>query len=102
MDKTLNVGLLGLGVVGGGVVEVLARQQEKIQKETGVKIQITKCLVRVGEDKSQIDQKYGFQLVTDINEIMSDSTIDVVVELIGKVHPAKEFITQALNSKNML
>lgn len=99
MDKTLNVGLLGLGVVGGGVVEVLARQQEKIQRETGVKIQITKCLVRVGEDKSQIAQKYGFQLVTDINEIMIDSTIDVVVELIGKVHPAKEFITQALNSK---
>ncbi|HLQ86935.1 MAG TPA: homoserine dehydrogenase, partial [Enterococcus sp.] len=60
MDKTLNVGLLGLGVVGGGVVEVLARQQEKIQRETGVKIQITKCLVRAGEDKTQIAQKYGF------------------------------------------
>ena len=88
-----------INAIFGPLFSELTRQQEKIQRETGVKIQITKCLVRAGEDKTQIAQKYGFQLVTDINEIMIDSTIDVVVELIGKVHPAKEFITQALNSK---
>ena len=103
MDKTLNIGLLGLGVVGSGVVEVLARQQEKLRDETGIKIQIVKSLVRVGEDKSQIAQKYGFELVTDIQDIINDSNIDVVVELIGKVHPAKEFITQALeNGKHVV
>ena len=103
MDKTLNIGLLGLGVVGSGVVEVLARQQEKLRDETGIKIQIVKSLVRVGEDKSQIAKKYGFELVTDIQDIISDPNIDVVVELIGKVHPAKEFITQALeNGKHVV
>lgn len=103
MDKTLNIGLLGLGVVGSGVVEVLARQQEKLRDETGIKIQIVKSLVRVGEDKSQIAQKYGFELVTDIQDIINDPNIDVVVELIGKVHPAKEFITQALeNGKHVV
>lgn len=103
MDKTLNIGLLGLGVVGSGVVEVLARQQEKLRDETGIKIQIVKSLVRVGEDKSQIAKKYGFELVTDIQDIINDPNIDVVVELIGKVHPAKEFITQALeNGKHVV
>ena len=103
MDKTLNIGLLGLGVVGSGVVEVLARQQEKLRDETGIKIQIVKSLVRVGEDKSQIAQKYGFELVTDIQDIINDPNIDVVVELIGKVHPAKEFITHALeNGKHVV
>ena len=103
MDKTLNIGLLGLGVVGSGVVEVLARQQEKLRDETGIKIQIVKSLVRVGEDKSQIAQKYGFELVADIQDIINDPNIDVVVELIGKVHPAKEFITQALeNGKHVV
>lgn len=103
MDKTLNIGLLGLGVVGSGVVEVLARQQEKLRDETGIKIQIVKSLVRIGEDKSQIAQKYGFELVTDIQDIINDPNIDVVVELIGKVHPAKEFITQALeNGKHVV
>ena len=103
MDKTLNIGLLGLGVVGSGVVEVLARQQEKLRDEIGIKIQIVKSLVRVGEDKSQIAKKYGFELVTDIQDIISDPNIDVVVELIGKVHPAKEFITQALeNGKHVV
>lgn len=103
MDKTLNIGLLGLGVVGSGVVEVLARQQEKLRDETGIKIQIVKSLVRIGEDKSQIAQKYGFELVADIQDIINDPNIDVVVELIGKVHPAKEFITQALeNGKHVV
>ena len=103
MDKTLNIGLLGLGVVGSGVVEVLARQQEKLRDETGIKIQIVKSLVRVGEDKSQIAQKYGFELVADIQDIINDPNIDVVVELIGKVHPAKEFITQSLeNGKHVV
>lgn len=99
MKNQLRVGLLGLGVVGGGTVEVLATQKEKITQQTGVEITIAKALVRPNEDKKQIAEEHGFELTTAIEEIVEDPTIDVVVELIGKIHPAKEFIASALSNK---
>ncbi|EOT44160.1 homoserine dehydrogenase [Enterococcus columbae] len=96
MSKTLRIGLLGLGVVGGGVVQVLAKEKEKLQKQTGVAISIDKALVRPGEDKSAMAAKYGFTLTTDFDALVEDESLDVIIELIGKVHPAKEFIEAAL------
>lgn len=103
MSKTLRIGLLGLGVVGGGVVQVLAKEKEKLQKQTGVAISIDKVLVRPGEDKSALAKKYGFVLTNDFEDIVTDTNLDVIIELIGKVHPAKEFIEKALqNGKHVV
>lgn len=103
MSKTLRIGLLGLGVVGGGVVQVLAKEKEKLQKQTGVAISIDKVLVRAGEDKSALAKKYGFVLTTDFEDIVTDTNLDIIIELIGKVHPAKEFIEKALqNGKHVV
>ena len=49
--------------------------------------------------KAQLPKKYGFELTSDIQEIYQDESIDVIVELIGKIDPAKDFILGALAHK---
>lgn len=99
MGKQLNIGLLGMGVVGSGVCQVLAEQKEAILARTGVSMQITKALASPYEDKSALAAKYGFALTNEANELFEDETIDVIVELIGKIDPAKAFISAALENK---
>ncbi|MCU7356403.1 homoserine dehydrogenase [Enterococcus dispar] len=99
MEKRLKIGLLGLGVVGTGVIKVVAQNSAKILSTTGVKLEVAKVLVRVGEDKKTIADEYGFTLVHDINDITSDPEIDIVVEVMGKIEPAKSFILNAFNNK---
>lgn len=96
MQKRLQIGILGLGVVGTGVVEIVNQERKKIKQKTGVDLLITKALVRPGEDKSALAAAQGFQLVYDSKDITEDPNIDVVVEVMGKIHPAYEFITEAL------
>lgn len=96
MEKQLRVGILGLGVVGSGAVKVLAAQQEKIKEQTGVTISIVKALVRPTEDKKQFAEDYGLELTTELTDIIEDSSIEIVIELIGKVDPARQFIAAAL------
>jgi homoserine dehydrogenase len=99
MKERLNIGLLGMGVVGTGVCQLLAEQRAAIASRTGVEIFITKALASPYDDKSAIAQKYGFELTSDLQDIYQDPSIDVVVELIGKINPAKDFILGALAHK---
>ena len=96
MEKRLKIGLLGLGVVGSGVVKVIAQNSAKILSATGIKLEVAKVLVRDGEDKKAIADTYGFTLVQDITAITEDPEIDIVVEVMGKIEPAKSFILSAL------
>lgn len=97
--KEVKIGVLGLGVVAQGFVEMLFNQRQKIEEQKGIKLTIAKALVREGEDKTALAQKYGIQLVTDVTAITQDDDLAIVIELMGRVHPAKEFIQQALENK---
>jgi len=103
MAKTVNVGLLGTGTVGGGVLMVLDKNKEDIAKRAGCEIVVKKALVR---DKKKIakDVKDFPVIFTDkIEDITDDPEIDIVVELMGREHPAKEYILKALaNGKNVV
>ncbi|MHC5268097.1 homoserine dehydrogenase [Enterococcus sp. LJL98] len=99
MKKERKIGLLGLGVVATGVVELLAKQSEKIAEQTGVTFKLAKVLVLDKTGKEAIARTHGFELVTSLEEITEDPTIDVVIELIGRISPAKEYILAALNQK---
>ncbi len=91
---TINLAILGCGTVGGGVYKLVERQQEEFQKKIGCDIKIKKILVRdLNREHEGIDQTL---LTDDIQEILADGNIDIVVELMGGVHPAKEYILQAL------
>ncbi|MDR0614876.1 MAG: homoserine dehydrogenase [Lactobacillales bacterium] len=96
--RTLKVAVLGLGTVGFGVPAILQEQKDKIEQTTEMKIVIAKALVRDVEVKKALAQKYHFQLVPDIKDIVQDPEIDVVVELIGGIEQARVFIKEALNA----
>lgn len=102
MKKFINVGLLGAGTVGGGVLAVLEKNAVEIEKKVGKSVKITKVFGRSIEKlRSQYGDKYTY--TTDADDILTDPDIDIVVELLGREHPAKEFIAKAFeNSKNVV
>lgn len=102
MKDCVKVGLLGAGTVGGGVIKVLAKNAADISAKAGVDVKLVKILDRKG---NQLAAEYGdqYEYVTTVEEIINDPEIDIVVELIGRLHPAKEFIVQALEAgKNVV
>ena len=101
MDNVVNVGLLGAGTVGGGVILVLEKNAADIEKKVGMPVRITKILERNPQLAVELGQKY--QITDKIEDILEDPDIDIVVELIGREHPAKEFIAEALrHGKNVV
>ncbi len=99
MKKPLiNLGLLGLGTVGTGIVEIINQNQAEIKPKAGSVLKITKALVRdTTKDRSRITQ--DLHLTTDPNEIISDPDIDIVVEVMGGIEPTEEYIRTALINK---
>lgn len=94
MDKPVKIGLLGAGTVGMGVVRVLAENAHAICQKAGAPVQIKTVLVR---DRHKVrPQLEAFSLTDDISDIVNDGEIDVVVELMGGLHPAREYMLQAM------
>jgi homoserine dehydrogenase len=92
--KPVRVGLLGLGTVGGGVVNVLARNQHEIARRAGRGIVVTHAAAREtsfpGVDTRDIE------LSRDAFAVVDDPGVDVVVELIGGYSPARELVLRAI------
>ncbi|MHC5374832.1 homoserine dehydrogenase [Enterococcus sp. LJL120] len=95
-EDKLKIGLLGLGVVGSGVPMILKEHAEKIAQVTGMDISVKTALVRDENEKARQAEKFDIELTTDIDDILNDAEIQVVVELMGKVEPAKTYIEEAL------
>ncbi len=95
--KTLQLGLIGYGNVGAGVVEFLKSKHDYIQDKFGVEFEWKGiCDLRF---KTQKPKGLGKILLTaDASALLDDPSIDVIVELIGGLHPAKEFVLRALNN----
>lgn len=97
----IKIALLGLGTVGSGVLKIIKDNQKKIKQTSGEEIIIKKALVRnIEKHKNMADT---VELTTDFTDILNDSEIKIVVELIGGLHPTKKYITEALKSgKNVV
>lgn len=93
----IGIGLLGLGTVGTGVVEILNKRHEEFLKLTGEDIQIRKIMVKdINKDRGLELNK---SLITDdFNEILNDESIDIIVELTGDLENSYEYIKKGLNS----
>nr|MBA3755628.1 homoserine dehydrogenase [Nitrosomonas sp.] len=93
--KPINIGLLGIGTVGGGTYTVLKRNQEEIARRAGraivVKMIADRDLVRA---RSFADQ--GVMVTDNAHEITTHPDIDIVVELIGGQTIAKDLILEAV------
>ncbi len=99
--KPINVGLLGLGTVGGGTLTVLRRNAEEITRRAGREIRVVRAAVR-NIDKAKA-LAGDLPLTTNPFDIVDDPNIDIVVELIGGLEPARELVLQAIaNGKHVV
>lgn len=95
--KPVNVGLLGLGTVGGGVVNVLARNASEITRRAGREIRVTHAVART-LDKDRICELNNIELSTDAYALVNNPKIDIVAELIGGTDLARELVLTAINN----
>lgn len=93
--KSLHIGLMGLGVVGGGVARFLLEKGENIVRQVGCPLILKKILVRDLTKKRSITVDSQL-LTTQVADILADPEIDIVIEVIGGETPALEYIREAL------
>jgi homoserine dehydrogenase len=99
--KPINVGLLGLGTVGGGTLTVLRRNAQEISRRAGREIRVVRAAVR-NLDKAKA-LAGDLPLTTDPFDVVDDPSIDIVVELIGGLEPARELVLRAIaNGKHVV
>jgi len=100
--KEVNVGVIGFGTVGAGVVKILENDQKFLARRAGKPV----VLKKVADLDITTDRGISLskdKLTTDVNDILENQDINVVVEVIGGVNPAKSFISKALkNKKNVV
>ena len=100
--KPINVGLLGIGTVGGGTFTVLTRNQEEITRRAGRPIRIVKVADRDVARAKDIT-KGTVEIVDDAFAVVADPEIDIVVELIGGYTVAKDLVLKAIeNGKHVV
>ena len=100
--KPVKVGVIGLGTVGGGTVNVLKRNAEEIARRAGREIVVSRAAAR-NLDQPRICDTHGIDLTTDPFLIVNDPDIDVVVELMGGYALARELVLTAIaNGKHVV
>ena len=100
--KPINVGLLGIGTVGGGTFTVLQRNCEEITRRAGRPIRITVVADKNLELAKQVTGGVC-RLTDDAFSVVSDPEVDIVIELIGGYGVAKQLVMQAIaNGKHVV
>jgi len=95
--KSIKVGLLGFGTVGGGTYRMLTTNADTISYTTGVSIEVAKILVRDLSKKRDVSAPD--ELFTDNpDDILKNPEIDVVVEVLGGLHPAFDYMEEAIKA----
>ena len=99
--KNIKVALLGSGTVGTGVYKLIERQREELPHKVGAGLTVSKVLVR---DKNKKREGIDPSVLTDQwEDIITDDEIQIVVEVMGGIEPARTYITEALQAgKNVV
>ncbi len=95
--KEIQVALLGLGTVGLGVYKVLQMQKEEMQHKIGTEVKIKKILVR-NLEKAASKIEDPSVLTNDWQEILNDDEIQIVIEVMGGMEPARRYIMEAMQA----
>ena len=102
MKPKINVGIIGFGTVGTGLLSVLLKNRAEIRNKVGSRVEV----VKIADLDTQTVRPVKFDksiLTSDVGEVLDNPEIDIVAELIGGVHPAKEFILRAIrNGKHVV
>jgi len=100
--EPVKIGILGLGTVGSGTVNVLTRNADEIQRRAGRGIRVVSAAARDLKRKRNCPTE-GIRLTTDPQEIVNDPEVEVVVELMGGYEPARTLVLQAItNGKHVV
>ncbi|MEK9778661.1 MAG: homoserine dehydrogenase [Gammaproteobacteria bacterium] len=94
----VKIGILGLGTVGGGVVNVLSKNHQEISRRCGSDISIEIAAVKDLKQK-RICSTDGFKLTENSNDVVNHPDVEVVLELIGGTSIAKDLTEKALKNK---
>lgn len=100
--KKINLGLIGFGNVGSGVVKILKERKSYLAEKIGIRMNIEKICDKdiVSKRKTAVDRNL---LTKTASEVVNDAKIDILIELMGGIHPAKEYIIEALKKgKNIV
>ena len=89
-----KIALMGMGTVGGGVYEIIERQKEEMPFKIGAALEVVKVLVR---NKAKYADRIPAEKLTDVwEDVIGDDSIDIVVEVMGGIEPARTYIKAAL------
>jgi len=97
VETTVRVGILGCGNVGGALVAILIRDAELIAARTGLRIEVARVAVRSTARERSVQLAPGV-LTHDAASVVADPDIDVIVEVIGGIEPARTLVADALKS----
>ena len=93
-SSTIRIGLLGCGNVGAPLVELIEAERDTIARRTGLRLEVAKIAVR-STSKRRGDIDPGL-FTTDAAEVAASDDVDLVVEVIGGIEPARSYISDAL------
>jgi homoserine dehydrogenase len=96
--KEIKVGLIGFGTVGSGVVKILQKNSRLIENRMGAKI-ILKRIADIDLEKDREVKLRPGVLTDKSEEVIKDPEIDIVMELMGGIEPARTYILQAIHNK---
>ena len=90
----MNVAIMGFGVVGSGVAEVLKNNAAVIEKKCGVSLRLSHIL----DIRTFPGSPFAPYMTRDVNDILNDADTDIVVETMGGTEPAFTFVSACLNA----
>ena len=95
-EKVIYAAILGAGTVGMGTYKLCRAMEDEIKHKTGARLVIKKILVRnIGKKRDGISEEL---LTDDWTDIITDDQISIIVELMGGIHPAKDYVLDALKA----
>ncbi|MEJ2610840.1 MAG: homoserine dehydrogenase [Candidatus Thiodiazotropha sp.] len=98
----VNVGLLGLGTVGGGTLNVLTRNADEIARRAGRGIQITHAAAKA-YDPTSLSGLENIEITDDAFSVVDNPDVEIIIELIGGYSPARELVLKAIeNGKHVV
>lgn len=95
--KKVGVAILGLGVVGGGTYRILTEHREFYRQTQNIDITV-ECVLELNRERAHALGIEDAKIASSMAEVCSNPDVDIVVEVIGGVEPAKTFVLSALNA----
>ena len=95
--KTLNIGMLGCGVVGSNVARLLHEDSGDFAARSGATLKLAKVAVK--NTSAKRDYVPTSIITSDANSIVKDPSIDIIIEVMGGIEPARELLLTAIKNK---